>query len=55
MRVSMAAIIHRARWNFNVDEADGVSRRDSRLDLTRLPTTFLTGTGRDHAHAPSIR
>jgi hypothetical protein len=25
----MAAIIHRARWNFNVDEADGVSRRDS--------------------------
>ena len=28
MRVSMAAIIHRARWNFNVDEADGVSRRD---------------------------
>jgi hypothetical protein len=26
--VSMAAIIYRARWNFNVDEADGVSRRD---------------------------
>jgi hypothetical protein len=26
---SMGAIIHRARWNFNVDEADGVSRRDS--------------------------
>jgi hypothetical protein len=29
MRVSMAAIIHRARWNFNVDEADGVSGRDT--------------------------
>jgi hypothetical protein len=36
MRVSMAAIIHRARWNFNVDEADGVSRRDSR----RRPASF---------------
>ena len=30
MRVSMAAIIDRAGWNFNVDEADGVSRRDRR-------------------------
>ena len=29
MRVSMAAIIHRAGRKFNVDEADGVSRRHS--------------------------
>jgi hypothetical protein len=29
MRVSMAAIIHRAGRKFNVDEADGVSRRDT--------------------------
>jgi hypothetical protein len=33
MRVSMAPIIHRARWNFNVDEADGVSRRDSPVGM----------------------
>jgi hypothetical protein len=26
MRVSMGAIIHRARWNFNVDEANGVKK-----------------------------
>ena len=31
MRVSMAAIIHRAGRKFNVDEADGVSRRDSHV------------------------
>ena len=30
MRVSMAAIIHRAGRKFNVDAADGVSRRDTR-------------------------
>ena len=35
MRVSMAAIIHRARWNFNVDEADGVSRRDTASTSSR--------------------
>jgi hypothetical protein len=45
----MAAIIHRARWNFNVDEADGVSRRDRQgrdrarevalADLCRLDLT----------------
>jgi len=29
IRVSMPAIIDRAGRNFNVDEADGVSRRDS--------------------------
>jgi hypothetical protein len=37
MRVSMAAIIHRARWNFNVDEADGVSRRDTLLCGSAAP------------------
>ena len=39
MRVSMvAAIIHRARWNFNVDAADGVSRRDSMRIVSLLPS-----------------
>jgi hypothetical protein len=48
MRVSMAAIIHRARWNFNVDEADGVSRRDKMEFLDRhtaenAPRRAMTG------------
>jgi hypothetical protein len=34
MRVSMAAIIHRADRKFNVDEADGVSRRDNHTPST---------------------
>jgi membrane protease YdiL (CAAX protease family) len=38
----MAASIHRARWNFNGDEADGVRRRDRlRVLLPSLPPLGL--------------
>jgi hypothetical protein len=40
MRVSMAAIIQQAERKFKLDEADGVSRRDSRTDAE---ASSLTG------------
>ena len=45
MRVSMAAIIHRARWNFNVDEADGVNRRHRRPESRELRLPEMANLG----------
>ena len=53
MRMSMGAIIHRARWNFNVDEADGVSGRDT-PSWRSVPDSVFRETGSGESGSFSI-
>jgi hypothetical protein len=46
MRVIMPAIIDQAGRQFNVDEADGVSRRHNGLDSRSPPRLYLVGAVR---------